>query len=273
MNQKLIALLLGVCAVGAVETHAQAPAPATVAAPAPALPSWTVTATPAYVSTYMFRGVRLGGQSFQPAVEADEGNAAIGVWSSFPANHAAKVAGQSDPEIDPYGTYTFPVTSDFSVEPGFTWYTYPKAPTNQGFFRETFEPNVALNYTVYGVKLQPKFYDDVVQRTQTYEFNLTYTVPLKSVGSELDFTGTDGTYHGTNGVNVPSGTQKFKTWGDYWLAGVSAPIQINKASKLVVGWAYTKGSDSDIKQGFHAKIPNPAAVGRGVLSLSYAWTF
>ena len=105
----------------------------------------SVVVTPAFVNQYMFRGVRLGGPSFEPSVEVDSGNLALGVWTNFPMQD--KVPGQSDPEIDPYGSYTIAVNSSVSVVPGFTWYNYPNADTNNGFFKSTFEPNIALNYT------------------------------------------------------------------------------------------------------------------------------
>ena len=40
----------------------------------------SVVVTPAFVNQYMFRGVRLGGPSFEPSVEIDSGNFALGVW-------------------------------------------------------------------------------------------------------------------------------------------------------------------------------------------------
>ena len=58
-----------------------------------------------------------------------------------------KVPGQSDPEIDPYGSYTINLGGALDVQPGFTVYTYPRAPLDQGFYHATFEPNLAVNYT------------------------------------------------------------------------------------------------------------------------------
>jgi hypothetical protein len=48
---------------------------------------------------------------------------------------------------------------------------------------------------------------------------------------------------------------------------------VTKESKLTVGWAYTEGRDNFLKQGPSPKAANPAAVGRGVFTVSYAWTF
>ena len=229
----------------------------------------SVVVTPAFVNQYMFRGARLGGPSFEPSVEIDSGNFALGVWSNFPIKD--KVPGQSDPEIDPYGSYTFTVNESVSIAPGFTWYNYPNADTNNGFFKSTFEPNIALNYTVAGLKLTPKLYYDLVLKGPTYEFTAAYAIPLKDLGSELDWIATAGTFKIDDAAKGAS--PSVKNWGDYYLFGVSLPFAITKESKLTVGFAYTKGSGNFLKAGSTPKVENTAAVGRGVVTLSYAYTF
>jgi uncharacterized protein (TIGR02001 family) len=229
----------------------------------------SVVLTPSIVSQYKFRGARLGGPSFEPSLEVDSGNLAIGVWTNFPLKD--KVIGQSDPEIDPYGSYTITIDSSLNIAPGFTWYNYPNAETSNGFFKSTFEPNIALNYTISGLKLTPKIYYDMVLKGPTYEFTAAYAVPLKEINSELDFTGTVGTFiirEYAKGAN-PS----VKNWGDYYLVGIAMPFAITKASKLTIGFAYTKGSGNFLKAGSTPKVVNTSAVGRGVFTLSYAYTF
>jgi uncharacterized protein (TIGR02001 family) len=244
-------------------TRAQAPAVAAAA------PSASVLFTPSVVSQYMFRGVRLGGPSFQPSLEYDYGNLAIGVWANAPL--ADKVPNQSDPEIDAYGSYTFAVNDSLSIVPGFTLYTYPRTDVGLGFYRSTFEPNVAVNYTVEGVKFTPKLYYDVVLKGPTYELTVAFAVPLKDLGSELDFTAVGGTYKWTDAVRDAS--PEVKNYGDYYLLGLAMPFQITKASKLSIGFAYTKGTGNYFKQSGSPKSPNAAAVGRGVATLTYAITF
>jgi hypothetical protein len=270
MNRKSLLVLLGGLAAGAINANAQTAAPAAqVPAPAPSEPALSLVLTPSYVSQYMFRGQRLGGQSFEPSVEADYGNWALGVWSNFPL--ADRVPGQSDPEIDPYGSYTYSVNDSLSLQPGFTVYTYANAPTDQGFYRSTFEPNFAVNYTVGGVKFTPKLYYDVVLKGLTSELSAGYAVPLKELGSELDFAGTIGNYFLHDAVNYSD--PRTKSVGNYWLLGVSAPFTINKATKLTVGWAYTEGVGAYSKQGTFPRVDNAQAVGRGVASASLAYTF
>ena len=229
----------------------------------------SVVVTPSFVNQYMFRGVRLGGPSFEPAIEVTSGNLALGVWANFPMKD--KVPGQSDPKIDPYGSYTLTVNESLSVAPGFNWYNYPNADTKNGFFKSTFEPNIALNYTVAAVRFTPKLYYDVVLKSPTYELTVAFAVPLTDIGSELDWTATAGSFIARD--YTKSAVPSVKNWGDYYLLGVSLPFAITKAAALTVGFAYTRGSGNFLKRGSDPKVGNTAAGGRGVVTLSYAYTF
>jgi uncharacterized protein (TIGR02001 family) len=247
--------LAGLVAAGAV-------APTATAAP-------SFTATGAVVSQYMFRGQRLNGAGFQPAVEMAAGNFTAGVWGNFVLDD--KVPDSSDPELDLYAAYTFEISKDLTLVPGATAYFYPGAPTNAGFYRSTFEPSLALNYTIGGVKFTPKVYYDTVVEGATYELTLGYAVPLKEIGSELGFTANAGTYLLKDAANDT--TPAVKAWGDYWLVGVTMPFQLDKNSKLSLGWSYTEGRNAFTKQGNLGKTPNSLAVGRGVVTISYALSF
>jgi uncharacterized protein (TIGR02001 family) len=279
MNYRYLSSLLGFVAVGALSASAQTTTPAATAAPAAApapaavadaAPSSSWTFTPAFASQYMFRGVRLGGPSFEPALEYDSGNLAVGVWSNFPL--ADKVEGQSDPEFDFYGSYKQEIIKDtLYFVPGYTIYTYPNAHKDNGFYKLTAEPNVAINYTVGGVTFTPKLYYDFVLKGATWEFGAAYTVPLKDANTELDFTGTYGTYLWSDAI--PDVDPGVKNWGNYYLVGVSMPFTVGKSGKLTVGVAYTKGSSNFYKQGSDPKVENGAAVGRGVVTISYGITF
>jgi hypothetical protein len=114
-------------------------------------------------------------------------------------------------------------------------------------------------------------YYDFVLKGPTWEITGAYALPLKDVGTELDFTATAGTYKVTDVANQSNPSTK--AWGDYWLVGVALPFQITPASKLTVGWAYTEGRNAFFKVGTFGKVPNSLAVGRGVVSVSYAFTF
>ena len=258
MNKKLIALLLSACTAGAVETYAQAPAPATVAAPAPAPLPQLDRHRDAGLCLHLHVPRRPPERAVVPAGRrgrrGQRGDRRVEQLPVQPLDD--KVARP----IRPRDRSVRHVHRPGDVRTVDRARLHRGTPTrrprpNQGFYRQTFEPNLALNYTVDGVKLQPKFYDDVVLRTQTYEFNLTYTVPLKSVGSELDFTGTDGTYYGTNAVNVPNGTQHFKTWGDYWLAGVSAALPVGEGLEAGRGLGLHQGQPLGRQAGLARQDP------------------
>lgn len=265
MKTKLLLASLSALAVTAPGLLAQS----TAAAPA-AAPSVAITATASVVSQYMFRGMRIGSGGFQPAVEATAGDFTGGVWMNVPFD-GDKVPDSSDPEIDLYGSYTFKLSDAATLVPGFTSYHYPKAPESLGFYRWTFEPSVALNYTVEGLKLTPKLYYDFVLEGATLELTAFYAVPLKDIGSELDFTATYGTYKWKEFANDT--TPSVKAWGDYWLVGVSMPFQISKEAKLTVGLAYTEGTEAFTKAGNLGKSVNSLAVGRGVATISYSYSF
>lgn len=260
MKTKIILTMAALAASATSSAQAQAAA---------AAPAVSFTATGAVVSQYMFRGQRLNGAGFQPTVEMAAGNFTAGVWGNFVLDD--KVPDSSDPEIDLYASYTFAMGKDLTIVPGATAYFYPSAPTSAGFYRSTFEPSLALNYTVEGIKLTPKLYYDTVLEGATYEFTFGYAVPLKDIGSELGFTATAGTFLLKDAANDTS--PAVKSWGDYWLLGVSMPFQLDKNSKLSVGFTYTEGRNAFTKQGNFGKAPNSLAVGRGFVTISYAISF
>jgi len=243
--------------------------PTSPAIEAPAGPTASWTFTPAVVSQYMFRGVRLGGPSFQPALEFDFDNIGIGIWANFPISD--KVDGASDPEIDPYAYYTIAVNDSLSIVPGFTWYNYPRADSANGFYKATFEPSLAVNYTIGGFKFTPKVYYDIVLEGATLELTAAWALPLKDLGTELDFMATVGTYKWKSAAD--NAFPEVKNYSDYWLVGVSAPYAINSSSKIVVGLAYTEGRNNYFKQSGSPKVENTGAVGRGVITISYGITF
>ena len=264
MNKKLLLASAGVFIGGTALSFGQT-APAAAAAP-----KVTVTATASVVSQYMFRGMRLSDGGLQPSVEVGAGDLVVGAWGNFPFD-GDKVPGSSDPEIDVYGSYTFALEDGISLIPGFTWYNFPNADESAGFYKMTFEPNIGLSYTVDGVKLTPKVYYDFVLKGPTYEITAFYALPLKEIGSELDFTATYGGYKWREFANDAS--PNVKAWGQYWLLGVAAPFQITPNSKLTVGFAYSEGRKAYTKAGSFGKTPNSLAIGRGVASVSYSIAF
>src|SRR5205823_1734712 len=132
-----------------------------------------------------------------------------------------------------------------TLVPGATLYMYPDADKTAGFYKDTFEPSVALNWTAGALTLTPKVYYDVVLNGPTLELGAAYVVPLK--GTELDFSGTVGSYRWDDAIE--NSTPTTKNWGDYWSAGVALPFQVTKTQKLTIGWTYTQGTKNYIKTG------------------------
>jgi hypothetical protein len=228
-----------------------------------------VTVSPGIVSEYMFRGVRLGGASFQPAVEVASGSFGAGVWCTTPV--AGRVPGQSDPEIDPYAYYTFTLSDHLTLVPACSVYTYPNADPHAGFFKATLEPNVTLNYTVEGVTFSPKLYYDCVLEGATWEFTAAYAMPMESLHTSLNFSGLAGCYTWKNSVKGAS--PKVTNRGSYCQFGVSLPLQIAKSAKLTLGAAYTMGFNNTFESAGSGRIDNPSAVGRFVGSIGLAFSF
>ena len=262
IRQSLVGLCLAVFAL--IPVRAQTP----VTDPSPAV---TIVTTPSYVSVYMFRGTEIGAQSIQPSVSYTYKALFLEVWGNTPFLKNGRLPGQPGAEIDPQGSYTVSINDSLSIQPGFTWYNYSRPVDGDGLYRSTFEPNLGVSYTVEGVTISPKAYYDVVLHGPTYELNVTHTVPIKALDTEIDFLGTIGSYEQTDVVNgsVPT----VKSWGNYWLAGFTVPLQYGKHSQVSIGWAYTKGTDAYTKQAGIPKEVNVAAVGRGVTTISYAWAF
>lgn len=235
----------------------------------PEVNTGSYTLTSSVVTEYMFRGARLGGPSFQPAVEYNAGDLGLGVWANIPLKD--KVPGQSDPELDFYGFYSMETTGGLTIAPGFTIYTYPNAKKRDGYYKATYEPSIAFSRALGSLQITLRLYYDSVLKGPTAELSAGFAVPIKELGTELDFTGTLGTFKWTDYAAEAKPT--VKNWGDYYLIGVAAPFQISVRSKVTLGWSYSKGSNNYLKAGQAGRLPNPAAVGRGIVTLSYAFTF
>ena len=229
-------------------------------------PTWSVT--PAVVSNYLFRGVRLGGASFQPTVEAAWSDASVGLWSSVPLDNKVP---DVETEYDLYASYTASLTPATSWVVGATWYTYPGADRAAGYYRHTLEPSVGFNYTVHGVRFTPKVYYDLMLEGATAEIAAAYAWPLQTLGTELNLTASWGTFKSDNATE--NATPAVRNWGDYWSAGIAVPFQVTTASRVTAGFTYQRGYNHYTQQGGAPKASSNAAVGRGAVSLAWTVTF
>jgi len=206
----------------------------------------SIVATPSWVSEYMFRGQRRAGSSFQPQVEANSGGFAGGVWASWPT--AARVEGQANPEVDGYASYTVPIEPNLSLQPGITVYDYAHGSGTPS----AVEPNLALNWTADGVRLSPKVYEDLTRHIVTGEINAAMAVPLRQIGTQLEFGASLGAFSGR-------GTRE-----DYWLGQVTLPYQLSQHARVSAGYGYSEGFSG-------TRVPLQAS--RGVVTVSLAYAF
>ena len=84
----------------------------------------SVSVSTDYVTEYVFRGVTLAGEAFQPGVEISVGNFTAGVWASVAVGGESVFFGD---EIDIYAGYAFDVSETVSADVGVTLYHYPQA--------------------------------------------------------------------------------------------------------------------------------------------------
>jgi len=246
-----------------------------------AAPSWsralddegTFTVTPSFVSDFMFRGARLGGFSFQPMVEYSKGSLDLGLWCNFPlADKRLYQDVYSDPEFDLTASYTWSIVPDvFTIKPGFTLYTYPRAKKEDGFFKATVEPNVSFGYAVGPMSFSANFYYDIVMEGPTYEFGVDCSIPAKVF--EIELSALIGTYDWSD--SVAGETTKYGLKGNYWQAGIAIPFEFSENSKLTVGWYYAKGLNNKsywTEDGSKIIETNPD-IGRGVFNVSFSQSF
>lgn len=81
----------------------------------------SVSATVAWESEYVFRGVQLGDSGFQPAVDLSYGGAYVGLWTYQPVDSKDSISR----EIDVYAGYGLDLNETFSIDFGATLYYYP----------------------------------------------------------------------------------------------------------------------------------------------------
>lgn len=228
----------------------------------------TLTITPSFVSDYMYRGVQLGGFSFQPTIEFTKGPLSLELFTNFPISD--KIPGVSDPEIDFAASYAWDVVPNlFTIKPGFWVYTYPRA--DEDSYKFTCEPYLSFDYTLNDITFLLNLYYDILMKGGGYEFGFNYSIPIKSLNNEMKLFALIGRYDMSDFYDVPY--IKIRNKGDYFQVGVAIPYEFSKKSKLDIAWYIAKGTNNFIQRGAGIRESNPHAVGRGVLSLSYSYSF
>ena len=233
---KKTAVLLAALAMGALLRADEAPAAApatTVAAPAS---TYTVTADFPYVSSYVFRGVKLADDCFQPSLKLAAGNAYAGIWMSQP------VEASVDNEIDFYGGYTFALSKGWSLDVGATLYYYPQMDPAAGD-ESTFEAYVGLTGTVGGITLGGYVYQDFTLKATTVQGSIGYSVP---VNDKLSIN-----FSGNLGYVTPDQGDSYTYYG----ASVQLPWKISDKATVTIGGSYANNDiDNAVDDIFWANI-------------------
>lgn len=232
------------------------------------LPEASWTFTPAIASAYLFRGVRLADESLQSAVDFAYGPLSLGVWGSVALDHGE--SGDADPEIDFYGAYTIPLRDHVEFVPGLQIYTYPDAERSNGFYRATFEPSLAFNVELQGIRFTPKCYYDLTLNGATFEGTVATALPLTALGTELQLWATAGTFRATD--VAPGTSVGVKNWGDYWSVTASIPYQVSARGKVALTVTYAEGRNNYFKAGTEPRERNDAAGGHAAVTLSYSFS-
>ena len=217
---KKTAVLLAALVTGAVLRADEAPAATTEPTA-----SYSITADFSYVSSYVFRGVKLADDSIQPSVKLAVGSFYAGLWYSEPFDN------EFDNEIDFYLGYTFGLANGWSLDVGATAYHYPELDTSNGADDSTVEGYVGLTGSMGGVTLGGYVYRDFTLETTTVQGNVGYGIPLSeqlscNFGANLGYVtydeGDDYLYYGVN---------------------VQLPWKINDKSTLTLGGNYANHDD------------------------------
>jgi hypothetical protein len=214
--------------------------------------------TAKYASAFMFRGVKLGGPSFMPALEYEKGPWAFGVEAVVPLGGEAKydmhehlIKDGYQPfaknETDFIGSYKWEVNEHFSISPGLTLYTFPNA--GEGEYDIIVEPKLSFGYKVEDLNFSLNFYYDFMQKGPTYEFGFDYSIPLGHDHCELELSALVGRYDWSD---MEDGShERVKESGDYFQAGAAVVYEFNKHAKMTIGCYYENGFNNYEKVGHH----------------------
>lgn len=175
----------------------------------------TANANVDYVSTYVFRGVKVADQSIQSTVSLGSGGLYASVWTNTTAR------GTHTTEID----YNAGLINETGWDLGATVYTYPGA-TN------TWEPYLGFSHDLGKVNVGLYGLYDGQLKTTTFEGRSTLKVYTgKSLALSLN--GVLG-HSGGNGLNPYT----------YWLAGSTLTYTLTKHFNVATTIQYTSTSDA-----------------------------
>lgn len=196
--------------------------------------TYAVTLDFPYVSKYVFRGLQIARDSLQPSVEVSAGGLYLGAWGNVPLRHENDLGASK--ELDLYLGYTPKLTENLSADVGVTYYSYPRYDGDGA--DDSTEIFAGLNLTLGNFTPAAYIYRDIDLESTALQTSVGYSLPLKSIGTSLDF-------NATVGVVIPDVGETYC----YYAAGVNMPYKLSDTVKLNVGLTYTE-NDLD-----HGKDP------------------
>jgi hypothetical protein len=204
-------------------------------------PEVSATITPSFDSKVIFRGEELAKSSLEIPLEISYGSFQADVTSSDAKTYA---------QVNYHASYAFVFDSFFSLTPDLTFYTCPKDNTSdltyltakslgQSIYRSHLEPGVSATFNIAGIKLKPRYFYDVSLQGSTYELASSYSLPLLTLGTEIDFFSHIGALKQTHLTPSPESLTKSTHYANL---GVLVPYQISQSVNLSASWVYTQNS-------------------------------
>jgi len=203
-------------------------------------PSYSVTSDFSYTSEYVFRGVKNSNAAFQGSVEVGQDDVRVGVWTSQPMNSK----GYKN-ETDFYAGYKVKLDRDLTADFVATYYYYPEANSLAHDTHHTYELGVGgtydlggLNPGFAGVSTSLYYYYDFRLKAQTLQLSVGYSLPLKEIGTSLDFSVFGGNVS-THDVAPDSPTPAVKEAYTYYGIGLNIPYKLAENAQVHIGASYS----------------------------------
>ncbi len=190
----------------------------------------TVETRFAYESEYVFRGIQLASESFQPTIDLGYDDFYLGLWSNLPIEDG------SSNEIDYYGGYSFEATDLITADIGATVYHYPDTAGDN----DTLETFVGFAFDTIASPEVYVFYDYDL-RTWTLESSVSHSVTVNE-NSFVEL----GLSLGYVDAGAPAGLGV----SDYYYYGASADwiYRLSDSAQLAIG-VRGSGNDEDLGPG------------------------
>jgi uncharacterized protein (TIGR02001 family) len=182
--------------------------------------SYNVTVDFPYASKYVFRGLELARDSFQPSVKVVSGNMYASLWTNQPLTNG------EENEIDLAAGYNYKLNDKWSLDAGLTYYYYPEANTRVSD-EYTTEAYLGLNGSIKALSVGVYLYRDFNINSYTAQANFGYSVVLSDTAS-LNL-----------GANVGRVTNVGPLSYTYYGASAQIPFKLNKATTFTVGVNYS----------------------------------